>query len=54
MLGVEPDKALDGTLWDDQEKMVMGLWAEFEAEQTKLEAEENEKLKKIADRRRPR
>ncbi len=53
MLGMEPDKSLGGELWPDQEKMVMGLWAEFEAEQLKLEAKEAEDLKKIADRRKP-
>jgi hypothetical protein len=52
MLGMEPDKSLDGTKWDSQEKMVMGLWAEFEAGEAKLQAEETEKLEKIAARKR--
>ncbi len=51
MLGLEPDKGLDGTKWDTQEKMLMGLWAEFEATEAKLEAEEAKKLEKIAARR---
>lgn len=32
MLGVEPAKGLDGAAWADQEAIVMGLWAELEAE----------------------
>ncbi|MCY1053831.1 hypothetical protein [Nannocystis sp. SCPEA4] len=32
MLGVEPTRALDGSTWADQEAVVMGLWAELEAE----------------------
>ena len=39
MLGVEPDKALDGTAWTDQDKMLAGLWTEFEAIQAKEETE---------------
>ena len=31
MLGVEPDRGLDGEVWETQEEMVMGLWEEFEA-----------------------
>ena len=31
MLGKEPTRGLDGTTWDDQEEVVMGLWAELEA-----------------------
>lgn len=59
MLGLEPDKALDGTKFASQEDMVMGLWAEFEAEQlkdqAKLAAEEAKKVErqeKLAARRR--
>ncbi|WAS97558.1 hypothetical protein [Nannocystis punicea] len=32
MLGVEPSKGLGGEIWADQEAVVMGLWAELEAE----------------------
>lgn len=32
MLGVEPARGLDGDPWTDQEEVVMGLWAELEAE----------------------
>lgn len=32
MLGVEPTKGLDGEVWDTQDKMLMGLWAELEEE----------------------
>lgn len=35
MLGVEPTKGLDGEVWDDQEEVVAGLWAEIEAEWAK-------------------
>ncbi len=38
MLGKEPDDGLDGEAWDDQERMVMGLWEEIDVE----EAEEAE------------
>lgn len=31
MLGSEPSRGLDGAAWDDQEAVVMGLWAELEA-----------------------
>lgn len=40
MLGVEPDKALDGTTWADQDAMLSGLWGEFEAAQAKDAAEQ--------------
>ena len=39
MLGVEPDKALDGAAWPDQDTMLSGLWTEFEAAQTKEKSE---------------
>lgn len=50
MLGLEPDKALDGTKWTSQEQMVMGLWAEFDAEQAKVKATEDAKEAKKQDR----
>lgn len=56
MLGLEPDKALDGTRFESQEQMVMSLWTEFEAEQAKLKTEEEtkeaKKLERIAARKR--
>ncbi len=39
MLGKEPTESLDGEAWDDQERMVMGLWEEIDAEEAE-EAEE--------------
>jgi len=38
MLGKEPSESLDGEAWEDQERMVMGLWEEIE----EIEAEEAE------------
>lgn len=32
MLGIEPTRGLDGSVWADQEDVVTGLWAELEAE----------------------
>jgi len=42
MLGVEPTRGLDGSVWADQEAVVMGLWAELEAEwaERPIDAEE--------------
>lgn len=51
MLGLEPDKGLDGEKWETQEEMVMGLWSEFDAAEAKLQAEEAKKLEKIATRK---
>ena len=42
MLGVEPDKGLDGQAWADQEAMVMGLWAEVDAAEARAAQEEAE------------
>ncbi|MCA9657119.1 MAG: hypothetical protein KC486_02140 [Myxococcales bacterium] len=41
MLGKEPTESEEGDAWDDQERMVMGLWEEIEA----IESEEAEKLR---------
>ncbi|MEZ4381684.1 MAG: hypothetical protein R3A79_10060 [Nannocystaceae bacterium] len=41
MLGKEPTESEEGDAWDDQERMVMGLWEEIEA----IENEEAEKLR---------
>ena len=51
MLGIEPDKGLDGDKWETQEEMVTGLWAEFDAAELKFAEEEAKKLDKIAARR---
>lgn len=42
MLGTEPAKGLDGEAWETQEEMVMGLWAELEAEWQKHPIGEDE------------
>lgn len=41
-LGTEPTKGLDGAAWSDQETMVMGLWAELDAEWQKHPIGEDE------------
>lgn len=48
MLGTEPTKGLDGTPWPTQEDMVMGLWAELEAEWAKNPIEDSEATTKLA------
>ncbi|MDC0715455.1 hypothetical protein [Nannocystis bainbridge] len=45
MLGVEPAKGLDGAAWADQEAIVMGLWAELEAEWAEHPPDEPEPVK---------
>lgn len=50
MLGLEPDKSLAGEAWTDQETMVMGLWAEFEAEEATRKLKETEAADKAADK----
>jgi hypothetical protein len=50
MLGIEPDRGLDGQAWADQDAMVMGLWAEVEAEEVKLATREAEAAELAAER----
>lgn len=48
MLGLEPNKGLDGEPWADQEAMVMGLWREFEAAEASLALKAAEKAEQAA------